>query len=144
MIDRRRAGVALLLALCACGSAAWAQALPAPLIPTPSAEPPSLLRVGAALLVVLALLLGIHAVLRRTSLAPGGGVLRLETRLPVTRGGHVAVVRVDGRRLLVGVTPASVNLITELGALPGAVERPAAGRFDHVLSGLLRRKGSAE
>ena len=159
MTERRLVGAAILAALLLCASIVPAQSIPpadtatgsakdpaATLLglPAPDAAAPSLMRVGAALLAVLALLLCIHAVLRRTALAPRGGVLRIETRLPVARGGHVAVVRVDGRRLLVGVTPTSVNLITELGDATAAVEGPTAGRFDLLLAGLLRRKGSSE
>jgi flagellar protein FliO/FliZ len=147
--ERRLVGAALLAAALVFASVVPAQSVLAPGTPaamntTPDAAGPSLMRVGAALLAVLALLLGIHAALRRTSSAGSGRVLRIETRLPVARGGHVAVVRVDGRRLLVGVTPTSVNLITELGCEEAAVEATSVGRFDFLLAGLLRRKAGSE
>lgn len=115
---------------------------PIPLVPQSEAGAPSLLRIGAALLAVVALLLGVQAILKRTALARGAGDLRIETRLPVAKGGHVAVVRVDGRRLLVGITASTINLISELGD-GGEDPVPPPPRFDRLLAGILKRGGAA-
>lgn len=151
MLDRPTVAAALLAISVALAPGTRAQSAAVPVQPiAPAVEPgaelapegPGLLRVGAALLAVLALLIGAHALVRRTSLAGGGGDLRLEARLPVARGGQVAVVRVEGRRLLVGITPSSVNLIAELGESTDTAGPPGR-RFDSLLSGLLRKKGDA-
>lgn len=43
--------------------------------------------------------------------------IKVTSRVTISRGSMIAVVEVDGRRLLVGAAPNQVNLITELDAV---------------------------
>lgn len=73
----------------------------------------------AALVVVFGLL-GLLAWLARRGSLPGGFVrksattMRVETALPLGDRRSLAIVVVEGRRLVIGMSPASVSLITEL------------------------------
>lgn len=73
----------------------------------------------APLLVVLALLLGLVWLLRRGTL-PLGRFNRVDVKIEGTVGlgerRSLVVVCVEGRRLLLGLTPGAVSLVTELGA----------------------------
>ena len=126
-----------------------AQAQAAPLLDAAAlpgsgaSEGPGVFRVVASLLVVLAALALFGALLRKSSLAGRAGELAVESRIPVTRGGHLAIVRAGERRLLVGVTGAQVSLIAELDEATRAAELPKGGRFDTLLSGILKRPGGA-
>lgn len=104
----------------------------------------SLLRVAAGLLVTLATVVLVAAILRRTPIAKRAAAFGVEHRLSVARGGSVAVVHVEGRRLLLGITPSQINLITELDEAParGTASSSAAGGspFERVFTGLLRRR----
>jgi flagellar biogenesis protein FliO len=52
--------------------------------------------------------------------------MRVETALSLGDRRSVAIVAVEGRRFLVGLTPAQISLVTELG--------PAPASFDQTLS----------
>jgi len=68
-----------------------------------------------ALMVVIALLAAVLWLLRRGLAARRTtGPLRVETALSLGERRTLVIVGVEGRRLLLGVTPASVSLITEL------------------------------
>jgi len=103
----------------------------------------SLLRVVAALLATLASVVLVAAILRRTPIAKRAAAFGVEHRLSVARGGSVAVVHVEGRRLLLGITPSQINLIAELDDAPApgtASSSPTGGSpFERLFTGLLRR-----
>jgi flagellar biogenesis protein FliO len=118
--------------------------------PFPAEPAPSLgfFRVTAALFVTLACVFIVAAILKRSPLAGRAGVLRLESRLPLAKGGALAVVRVEDRRMVVGITPGQINLIAELSApesegAPTTLEAEKTGPFDRVLGAVLRRAGGA-
>ncbi len=68
-----------------------------------------------ALVVVIALLAGVLWLLRRgTGLGRPGGTMVVETALSLGERRSLVIVSVEGRRLLLGVAPASVALVTEL------------------------------
>ncbi len=93
----------------------------------------------AALVVVFGLL-GLLAWLARRGSLPGGFVrkssttMRVETALPLGDRRSLAIVVVEGRRLVIGMSPASVSLITELATpafdrtLQSSVENPGGDR----------------
>jgi flagellar protein FliO/FliZ len=80
---------------------------------------PNVWRMFGALAVVLVLLAGAAWLLRRGVLgrrAPGG--LGVESMLALGERRSLAIVTVEGRRLLVGLAPNNVSLVTELGPPP--------------------------
>jgi flagellar protein FliO/FliZ len=89
----------------------------------------------AAVVVVLALFAVVAWLLKRGRLALGRNKERIsiETATSIGDRRSLVIVGVEGRRLLLGVTPGQVSLITELGAAPAfsdAMERagvPPAG-----------------
>lgn len=91
---------------------------------------PSVWRMFAALAVVLALLGGLAWLLRRgLRLKRGSSGLGVESALPLGERRSLVVVTVEGRRLLLGLAPNHVSLVTELGAQPSfdtAVSRAMA------------------
>jgi len=94
---------------------------------------PSLGRVLFALVVVLGLLAGVAWMLKRGVLARRGtGALGIETALPLGDRRSLVVVTVEGRRLLLGLAPNNVSLVTELG--------PAAS-FDAAVSTAIAKGG---
>ena len=87
---------------------------------------PSVWRVLFALVVVLGLLGGLAWMLKRGVLTRRGtGSLAIETALALGERRSLVVVTVEGRRLLLGLAPHNVSLVTELA--------PAAS-FDAVVS----------
>jgi flagellar protein FliO/FliZ len=89
-----------------------------------------------ALAIVLFLVWGLSRLARRTQsgglakrvAAPGGARLEVLSRRSLSRTTSVAIVRVGDRDLVVGVTPQSVTLISEIPAPeldPYAGELPA-------------------
>lgn len=104
-----RARHAALLALAALGCGALA------LLPTEGG--PLAARAGLAALAVA----GLAALLARRGAAPAPP-LRVAARAGLGRTAGLALVEVDGRRLLVGVSERSVELLCELE--PGAEGRP--------------------
>jgi len=85
---------------------------------TPVAGPdlaPPVWRTLFALLVVLSLLAGLGWMLRRGLLARRSGRgLGVETALALGERRSLVIVAVEGRRLLLGLTPSQVSLVTEL------------------------------
>lgn len=80
------------------------------------------------LLIVLGLLFALVWALRRGAL-PLGRFNRLDVKIegtvPLGERRSLVVVSVEGKRLLLGLTPATVSLVTELGA---------AARFEDALT----------
>ena len=75
------------------------------------------LRPWLALALVLALLAAAIWVLRATAATRRAGqVLAVESALSLGEKRSLVIVSVEGRRLLVGVAPGSVSLVTELHA----------------------------
>ncbi|MGE0394803.1 MAG: FliO/MopB family protein [Vicinamibacterales bacterium] len=81
-----------------------------------------------ALAIVIALLTGVLWLLRRgVAGRRAAGPLRVETALSLGERRTLVIVGVEGRRLLLGVTPASVALVAELDR-GDAFDRALAGR----------------
>ena len=91
-------------------------------------------RAAFSLLAVLALL-GIfvwalrRGSLRLTAMAPRGAIA-VETATSIGERRQLAIVRVEGRRLLVGLTPTSISLLTALEdpASPAEAVPPVVSR----------------
>lgn len=91
--------------------------MPPSLLATPGPGDP-LAAGGQAVVVVvlvLAALIGAAWLLRRAAARrrPGQAV-RVETAVPLGERRSLVIVSVEGRRLLLGLTPAQVSLVTEL------------------------------
>jgi flagellar protein FliO/FliZ len=71
------------------------------------------IRIVFSLLVVLALMWGLARLLRRPLGGRRAGQLEVVGRLGLSRGAAVALVRVGGRTLVLGVTDQQVSLLTE-------------------------------
>ncbi len=75
-----------------------------------------------ATIIVLALVVALAWLLRRGWFAGAirrPGPIRIETALPLGERRSLVVVAVEGRRLLLGLTPMQVSLVTELKASGG-------------------------
>lgn len=80
---------------------------------------PPIWRTAAALLVVVALLVGLAWLLRRSAvMGRKGRPLTIEAALALGERRSLAIVTVEGRRLLLGLAPGQVSLVTELQPLP--------------------------
>lgn len=86
--------------------------------------------------VSFAAVLGVLAVcvwaLRRGSLrlsrfAPRGAV-SVETAVSLGERRSLAIIAVEGRRMLIGLTPAAISLITDLGPTPSTPAATEPGR----------------
>lgn len=88
----------------------------------------------ARVLLVAALLVGVLLVLRRTQghgrAQRRGGTLQVRTSARVGKGATVAVVRLDGRELLLGVTDHTVTLLADTPVVDD--EPPAAPDDTHA------------
>lgn len=83
---------------------------------------------GGRALLVVSLVIGLLAlaawVLRRNLPARRAGqAVTVETAMSLGDRRSLVIVAVEGRRLLLGLTPGSVSLVTELGASFGATLR---------------------
>ena len=104
------------------------------------------LRVIFSLAVVLFLMWGLARLVRKPLGGRGAGGLAVLTRQGLSRGASVAVVRVDDRALVLGVTEANVTLLaeTDLAAFEPAAEcddQPVPGRARHAAPDRLRPAG---
>jgi flagellar protein FliO/FliZ len=112
--------------------AAWVLAQSGPI---PSVVDGSLVRGVVGTVIVLGVLVVLSALLRRGVLKlPGQRASRtisVETTLALGDRRSLVVLSVEGRRLLLGLTPGSVSVLTELGAAPPtfdqALDRASAG-----------------
>lgn len=76
-----------------------------------------------AVLVVLGLVAALAWLLRRgafASLRRGPRPIAVETAVPLGERRSLVIVAVEGRRLLLGLTPGAISMVTELG--PGSFE----------------------
>ncbi len=72
----------------------------------------------AAIIVVLALVAALAWLVRRGALGPlsrRGRTIAVETAVPLGERRSLVIVSVEGRRLLLGLTPTQVSMVTELG-----------------------------
>ncbi len=82
-----------------------------------------------AVIVVLGLVAALAWLLRRGAfgaLRGGSRSIAVETAVPLGERRTLVIVSVEGRRLLLGLTPAAISLVAELGASAPAPETPAA------------------
>jgi len=102
----------------------------------------SMLRVSAALVLVLGLVLGASWLLRRVRLFGGGPAPALGVVAQISLGARerAVVLRVGERQILLGVGPGNVRLLTELpagatdlGEPPAAAPRAATPNFRQLL-----------
>jgi flagellar protein FliO/FliZ len=103
-----------------------------------------LLRSLAAVVVVFGLLGGLAWAARRGrlgGLARRSGPLRIESTVPLGDRRSLMVVAVEGRRLLLGLTPTQVSLVTELAA-DAAAAAPAERTGPTFADALTRAAGS--
>jgi flagellar protein FliO/FliZ len=76
-----------------------------------------------AVLIVLGLVAALAWLLRRGSLGAltgRGGVINVETAVALGERRSLVIVSVEGRRLLLGLTPTHMSLVTELQGPPPA------------------------
>jgi flagellar protein FliO/FliZ len=105
-----------------------------PAVTGPEFAPP-IWRTLFALVVVLGLLAGLGWVLRRGVLARRNShALGVETALALGERRSLVIVSVEGRRLLLGLTPAHVSLVTELRPPPASFEQAVARATGQELS----------
>jgi flagellar protein FliO/FliZ len=74
-----------------------------------------------AVLVVLALVAALAWLVRRGAfgaLRGGSRAITVETAVPIGERRSLIIVAVEGRRLLLGLTPTQISMVTELGAAP--------------------------
>ena len=94
-----------------------------------------------AVLVVLGLVASLAWLLRRGafgSLRPGSRSISVETAVPLGERRSLVIVAVEGRRLLLGMTPGQISMVTELAAAaPAALEPPASGSTGQSFEQLL-------
>lgn len=72
----------------------------------------------AAVLIVLGLVAGLAWLLRRgafAGLTRGNRPITVETAVPLGERRQLVIVSVEGRRLLLGLTPGQISMVTELG-----------------------------
>jgi len=78
-----------------------------------------------AMLLVLGLVGALAWVARRGTFASlqKRGAVAIETAVPLGDRRSLVVVAVEGRRLLLGMTPTHISMVTELRAAPPAADR---------------------
>jgi flagellar biosynthetic protein FliO len=94
-----------------------------------------------AVLVVLGLVAALAWLLRRGAvgrLGPGSRAIAVETAVPLGERRSLVVVAVEGRRLLLGMTPSHIAMVAELEAaapapVPPAEEGGKSPSFDRLL-----------
>ena len=87
----------------------------------------------AAVLIVLGLVWTLAWLARRGSLGAlkgKGRSINVETAVPLGERRSLVIVAVEGRRLLLGLTPTQVSLVTELGR---TATSPGGSTFEHQL-----------
>ncbi|MFA5907804.1 MAG: flagellar biosynthetic protein FliO [Vicinamibacterales bacterium] len=85
----------------------------------------------AAAVITIGVLAALAWALRRSSLRRTGQPVTVETAIPLGERRSLLIVAVEGRRLLLGVTPGQITLVTELNrpfrdALDDTIGREAA------------------
>jgi flagellar protein FliO/FliZ len=74
----------------------------------------------AAVFIVLGLVAALAWLARRGAFASlrRSGAVTVETAVPLGERRSLVIVAVEGRRLLLGLTPTTVSMVTELSAVP--------------------------
>jgi flagellar protein FliO/FliZ len=94
----------------------------------------------AAVLIVLGLVFALAWLVRRGSLGTlgrKGQVIQVETAVPLGERRSLVIVAVEGRRLLLGLAPGQVSVVTELarvapgGNAPGTFEQHLDAQSSH-------------
>ncbi len=110
-----------------------AQAQQAPVPTVGWSDGPGMVRTILSLLVVLALLGGCLWLIRRGGwqggLGKGPRPVQIETAVGLGDRRQLVIVSVEGRRLLLGVTPMHVALVTELSAATTSFPDALAARM---------------
>jgi flagellar protein FliO/FliZ len=113
-----------------------AQAQQAPLPAVGWSDGPGVVRTLLSLLVVLGLLGGCLWLIRRGGwqggLRKGPRPVQIETAVGLGDRRQLVIVSVEGRRLLLGVTPMHVALVTELAAPGPSFQETLAARVPPV------------
>jgi flagellar biosynthetic protein FliO len=89
-----------------------------------------------AVLVVLALVAALAWMVRRGAfgaLRGGNRAITVETAVPIGERRSLIIVAVEGRRLLLGLTPTQISMVTELGAAP-SFEQQLADRTSNSVT----------
>ena len=104
---------------------------------------PSLAGAALRMIVAVGLLAAAAWALMRWQKRGKAGRSRLQVldRAFLSRGASVALIRVEGKRLLVGVSAEGVRLIDDLGR---GEESLASRSFDRVLAGVANKRGAAQ
>jgi flagellar biosynthetic protein FliO len=81
----------------------------------------------AAVFIVLALVAALAWLARRGTFNAlrRSGAVTVESAVPLGERRSLVIVAVEGRRLLLGLTPSSVSMVTELAASPRGAEARA-------------------
>lgn len=81
----------------------------------------------AAIAIVLVLVAGAAALARRGVFRrfTSGGAIVVETAVTLGERRSLVIVSVEGRRLLLGLTPTTMSLVTELGTAQPVPAEPA-------------------
>ena len=96
----------------------------------------------AAVAIVLALVAALAWLARRGSLGAlrrKGRYIEVETAVPLGERRSLVVVAVEGRRLLLGLTPAQICMVTELGKVAAS---PTGSTFEQHLEAHTTPKAS--
>jgi flagellar protein FliO/FliZ len=88
----------------------------------------SVVRTVVALLAVLAVMWLLARLVRRPARTAGGRRIDVVARTQLSRGAGIAVVRVGGRALLVGITDSQVTMLTEVDPDEVTVPEPRSDR----------------
>lgn len=94
-----------------------------------------------AVAVVLGLVAGLAWLVRRGAfgaLRGGSRAIAVETAVPLGERRSLIIVAVEGRRLLLGMTPGQISMVTELGPAPvtpvePGTNTPSASSFEQLL-----------
>ena len=84
----------------------------------------------AAVLIVLALVAALAWLVKRGAFAhlrKGSRAIAVETAVAIGDRRQLVIVAVEGRRLLLGLTPSQISMVTELGPAPVAAVEPGTG-----------------
>lgn len=89
-----------------------------------------------AVLVVLALVAAMAWLVRRGAfgaLRGGSRAIAVETAVPIGERRSLIIVAVEGRRLLLGLTPSQISMVAELGSASASREGGPALPFEKQL-----------
>ncbi len=105
-----------------------------------ASETGSLWELGLSLLLVLALVLAVAWLVKRTQRLTGWqSVIQVKSSLVLGAHERLLIVEVEGRRLFLGVTPQAITFLTELaGGTEPAVAATEPPDFSHYLKNMIR------